>query len=422
MDGVDGLVLAGETAVGKYPIECASMVEKLIQVYEESRGRDVREGLGDSISLLVKPHGGRLIERSASDTDRADADRLPTLTLSGRDLMDLEQIAVGTYSPLSGPMGIEAVRSVLESHHLPCGTVFPTPIVLPVSEAQARELAPGQRVALRDEAGVVRSLLDVSEIFPFDFSAKADEWFGEDAKVDLRVQRLLAGAHRYVAGDVSLVERLPAVSGQYQQTPREMRGLFSRKGWNRTIAFHTHSLPHQVHQHIQQQALESAHADGLYVTVETGAVLPGDCRPEAVLRAYQILLDFGLQPRERLLIGAMATWGRGVGARESVLQALSSENMGFSHVVIGRSDSEAGLAAKSLFESLGGLSIEPLFFETLGFHPGERAYLPQGRPGVLPIGSSSIRRALEQGETLPEWFLQTVVQRSLAAESELIVR
>jgi len=422
MDGADGLVLAGETAVGKYPIECVSMVKKLIQVFTEQTGKDVRQDLARSISLLVPPHGGRLVERRASDADRTGAERLPTLTLGARELMDLEQIAVGTYSPLTGPMGAETVRSVLERHRLPCHTVWSMPIVLPVSDAQARGLSAGERVALRDETGQVRCLLDITEVFSFDFGGNAEEWFGSDAKQDLRVQSLLAGPTRFVAGDVLLVKRLPAASGQYQLTPREMRKLFEMKGWNRTLSFHTHSLPHRVHQHIQGEALTRAHADGLYVTVETGAVLPGDCRPDVILRAYQILLDSGFQPREKLLIGAMATWGRGTGARENLFQALCRKNLGFSHIVIGRSDSAAGQATRRLFDSLGDLAIEPVFFESLGWQPRDRSYASEQSAGVLPIGSSGIRKALEHGEALPEWFLQSVIQRSLAAETALLVR
>jgi pyruvate kinase len=429
MDGADGLVLAGETAVGKYPIECASMVKKLIQVFTEStealpegNGRTVRHDLAESISLLTVPHGGRLVQRIAGDAERGAAERLPTLTLAARELLDLEQIAVGTYSPLTGPMGQEAVRSVLETHRLPCGTVWPMPIVLPLGEAQARALSPGQRVALRDETGRVRCLLDVTEVFSFDFHEGAEEWFGSDAKRDLRVQRLLQGPTHFAAGEVLLVKRLPAGSGQYQLTPAEMRKLLQKKGWNRTLSFHTHSLPHRVHQHIQAEALARAHADGLYVTVETGAVLPGDARPEVILRAYQILLDFGFQPREKLLIGAMATWGRGIGARENVFQALCRKNLGFSHIVLGRADGEAGQATRQLFEALGDLAIEPVYFESLGWHPGQHAYVPETQPGVLPMCSSGIRKALEHGESLPEWFLQSVVQRSLAAETSLLVR
>lgn len=36
MDGADGLVLAAETAIGRYPIQCVEMVKKLISVYELS--------------------------------------------------------------------------------------------------------------------------------------------------------------------------------------------------------------------------------------------------------------------------------------------------------------------------------------------------------------------------------------------------
>ena len=33
--GADGLVLAGETAVGKYPLECVRMIRRLIEQYKK---------------------------------------------------------------------------------------------------------------------------------------------------------------------------------------------------------------------------------------------------------------------------------------------------------------------------------------------------------------------------------------------------
>jgi ATP sulfurylase len=315
-----------------------------------------------------------------------------------------------------GPLGQDALRSVLDTHRLPGGVAWPMPILLPVTEADKALHAPGQRVALVDGAGTVRSLLDVTEVFRFDLNERAEAWFGADARTDARIQRLLAGPGCFVAGEVSLVERQHSVAGEYQLTPAESRYLFQKKDWHRAISFHTHSLPYRVHQHIQREALENTHADGLYVSVETGALQSGDCRPSVVLRAYQILLDFGLQPREKLLIGGLATHGRGGGARETVFQALCRKNLGFSHMIVGRSDDDDIQAAKRLFEELGDLSIEPVFFETLGYDPNKRDYASQSQSGVLPIGSDGLRRALAGGEELPDWFLQTVVQKSLAAE------
>ncbi len=116
------------------------------------------------------------------------------------------------------------------------------------------------------------------------------------------------------------------------------------------------------------------------------------------------------------MIGGFATYGRGVGAREIVFQTLCRKNMGFSHAIVGRSDGDAARAARQLFEKLGDLSIEPVFFETLGYDPNKRDYAPQSQSGVLPIGSDAIRSALESGDELPDWFLQRVIQKSVAAE------
>jgi pyruvate kinase len=52
LDGADGLVLAGETAIGKHPVECARMIKRLVHVYWESVDRDA---LGWSPTYEVQP-------------------------------------------------------------------------------------------------------------------------------------------------------------------------------------------------------------------------------------------------------------------------------------------------------------------------------------------------------------------------------
>jgi sulfate adenylyltransferase len=48
LDGVDGLVLAAETAIGKYPVEAARMIAALLKEYEGSLGGyDLEDILGD---------------------------------------------------------------------------------------------------------------------------------------------------------------------------------------------------------------------------------------------------------------------------------------------------------------------------------------------------------------------------------------
>ena len=61
LDGVDGLVLAAETAIGDNPIGCANMIVKLIHEFERDDALSLdsppRLGMG-SPSLLVDPPGG----------------------------------------------------------------------------------------------------------------------------------------------------------------------------------------------------------------------------------------------------------------------------------------------------------------------------------------------------------------------------
>ncbi|NPA92833.1 MAG: sulfate adenylyltransferase, partial [Chloroflexi bacterium] len=62
-------------------------------------------------TLLIPPHGGTLIDRrlrgSLQEAARAQAEHLPKISLSRMNLADLEMIAVGAYSPLTGFMRSE---------------------------------------------------------------------------------------------------------------------------------------------------------------------------------------------------------------------------------------------------------------------------------------------------------------------------
>ena len=68
---------------------------------------------------LIAPHGGTLVDRTAERPD--DLESLETLTLSSRELSDLDMLASGALSPLQGFMGREDYESVLESMRLPDG-------------------------------------------------------------------------------------------------------------------------------------------------------------------------------------------------------------------------------------------------------------------------------------------------------------
>ncbi len=418
IDGADGLVLAAETAIGEYPVASASMVRRIIEEFDKSWGRHDGNYSPAPISLLVEPHGGCLVNREALSANRHELLSLKRLIVKHTDLMDCAQIANGTYSPLRGFMNKETLDSVLRTNRLPNGLPWTMPIVLQADEASVDNISVGDRIALSSGAGKIHATLDVGEINSLDLREVAESWFGTASLDHPGVARLASGGGRFVAGEVTLVERPTSGYERYELSPTRTRLIFSQKGWSRVIGFHTRNVPHRVHEFIQLRALEMVHADGLYISPVIGPKKPGDFRSGPILQSYQLLLESGVYPPGKVALGAFSTYSRYSGPREAIFTAICRKNMGCDHFIVGRD--HTGLTdwykdhqTRELFESLDDLGVTPIFFEPFGFNLGTNQYDVLSGPETVAISGTQLRTSLMNGDPLPDWYVRDAVQMVL---------
>jgi sulfate adenylyltransferase len=120
---------------------------------------------------LITPLGGKLINR-VKNLDPKDFAHLPTLELSDRNYADLELIATGVYSPLTGFVGSKDHASIVENLRLANGLPWSIPITLGVSSEAAKNFT-GKVLLSYRKAPV--GLLEVSEQYTPDKQKEAFE-------------------------------------------------------------------------------------------------------------------------------------------------------------------------------------------------------------------------------------------------------
>ena len=109
------------------------------------------------------PHGGRLTSRLAHPDERdrwlAKVPHAPSVTLTAREVADIECLAVGAFSPLEGFLGKADYESVVADMRLASGLVWSLPVTLAATAEEVLGLKPGNDVVLRDPQGEPLAIL-----------------------------------------------------------------------------------------------------------------------------------------------------------------------------------------------------------------------------------------------------------------------
>jgi sulfate adenylyltransferase len=283
--------------------------------------------------LLNTPYGGKLVDLSVSAERahllRASARDLPTLDLSPRECCDLEMLATGAFSPLTGFLGRADYLSVCERERLIDGRLWPLPVLLNAPPALAERLAglSAPTVALRDNEGTMVAALTVSEIWEPDRRREAELQSGTPG-----APRATAAASACLAGRLEIVD-LPAhfdFSG-FRRTPAQLRQSFEQSGHRRWLAFRPRGLLHRAHVEALRRLARQNDAHVLILGAVGGA-RPLDAACYARVRAWRAALEQYPAGLARLAVVEYSP--RRAGARAETLSAIVARNFGASHFVV----------------------------------------------------------------------------------------
>src|SRR6185437_14172268 len=128
---------------------------------------------------------------------KATAKDCASLTLDERGLCDLELLAVGGFSPLTGFLGKADYQRVVGEMRLANGTLWPLPVTLPVKPGDG--VAEGKPLALRDVYGNLLAFLQIEEIYSYNKDAEAQGAYGSKDAKHPSVGRLKSQPDHYAA-------------------------------------------------------------------------------------------------------------------------------------------------------------------------------------------------------------------------------
>jgi sulfate adenylyltransferase len=374
----------------------------------------------------IQPHGGTLINHvltgAAAADARATAASAPRVTLSEVGMADLEMIATGAYSPLTGFLGQADYTRVVNEMRLADGTLWSIPITLPVSESRAEMLRDGEPVGLYAPDGRLVGLLELRERYSYDQRHEAELVYRTTAPEHPGVARLYAQGPVLLGGDVWLLEEPASAFPELAFTPAASRQAFAERGWKTIVGFQTRNPVHRAHEYIQKSALETI--DGLFLHPLVGATKDDDVPAPARVESYQVLLKH-YYPAERVLLGAYPAAMRYAGPREALLHAISRQNYGCTHFIVGRDHAGVGnyygtYDAQLLFDTLqpGDLAITPLKYEhtfycqACGSVASPRT-CPHGAEQRLSLSGTKVRELLRAGTPPPAEFTRPEVAQVL---------
>ncbi|MEO0968087.1 MAG: sulfate adenylyltransferase [Cyanobacteria bacterium J06639_18] len=381
------------------------------------------------IEALIQPHGGKLINcelpEEAKEETLLRAKNLPNLTLSKRNLADIECIATGVYSPLNGFVEEEEYNSIVKNMRLSNGLAWSIPVTLQIPESVVDTYKLNSEIALAHPNGDILAVMNVTSKFKPDQDFEAQQIYQTSDNAHPGVKAILKEGEVYLGGPIQLIQAIPQIDFlNYRLTPEDTRAEFAKRRWNSVVAFQTRNPIHRAHEYITKIALEIV--DGLFINPLVGQTKSDDIPARVRMQCYQVLME-RYYPQNRVFLGVFPAAMRYAGPREAIMHAIARQNYGCTHFIIGRDHAGVGdyygtYDAQHIFDefSQDELNITPLKFEhafyctrTQSMATGKTS--PSTKEERIHLSGTKVREMLRNGQTPPPEFSRPEVAEILVS-------
>lgn len=387
---------------------------------------------------MIKPHGAEALKPLLVTDEnqlaklRAEADSLPSLLVNSAAAANLVMLGGGYFTPLTGFMNVEQAISVAENMHLPDGLFWPVPVLNLASDVA--DLDGADRIALRDPNVPGKPVLAVMDVDKIEQLSPAQIEY-----VIERVYGTLDESHPGVAtfrtlGDFCISGSVQVLNLSYFEadfpgtfrTAMQIRDEIAERGWEKVVAFQTRNPMHLAHEELCRMAMERLDADGIVIHMLLGKLKEGDIPAEVRDACIRKMVDVYF-PENTVMVNGYGFDMLYAGPREAVLHAVFRQNMGASHLIVGRDHAGVGdyygpFDAQAIFDEQvpeGALDIEIFGADHTAYSKKlNKVVMMREAPDHSPedyvfLSGTKVRELLSQGIAPPPEFSRPEVAEIL---------
>ena len=317
---------------------------------------------------MIKPHGSKTLNPLyvEDDAKRAEllkeAKGLPSITICSAAAGNAVMLASGYFNPLTGFMNKADALSVADKMHTASGLFWPTPVLNMVENASAIKGA--KRIALLDpnvKGNPVLAIQDVKAIEEFtddEMKMMTEKIFRTDDMNHPGVNAFNTVGKFCISGPIQVLN-YSYFAKDFPETFRtaiQIRDEIKKLGWETVVAFQTRNPMHRAHEGLVKMAMEAVKADGAVIHMLLGKLKKGDIPADIRDAAIRKMVELYFKPNSCLITG----YGFDMlyaGPREAVLHAVFRQNMGCTHLIVGRDhagvgDYYGGFDAQTIFDDI----------------------------------------------------------------------